>query len=401
MARVQKIVFLMTSFFNQRYFEILGVQTLIDNGFEVEVWDLTNFLATDLYKQVQIPDLLEWEGLVRLQTEGETIRAINRLPSSCVVIPINLHYNADTLKIYRALSRRDIQYFVLASIIPISSTKKDTLRKRMRRFNFRVLFNYLLTRIPYGLIGIKSADIILAPGDKYLSSGYPINSNSKLLWIHSPDYDEYLKNRNDPPLIEGEYCVFLDEYRPFHQDNEHYGVPHTLDPEAYYSALCEFFDHIERKFSCPVVIAAHPKSMYENRPDYFRGRPCFRGKTGVLIRNCGFVIMHQSTAINHAIIYKKPIVFTTSKSINASLIEDPSPDWLAGYFGKKAIYLDSGYDLDLGSYLTIDESAYGQYKNDFIKKNGTADLPRWQIVADYIKGMGQACRPIRQRIARQ
>jgi len=98
--------------------------------------------------------------------------------------------------------------------------------------------------------------------------------------------------------------------------------------------------------------------------------------------------MHQSTAINYAVLYNKPIVFITSKTINENLIEDPSPDWLAKYFGTAPVYIDEHYDLDWSPCLKTNESAYRRYRNDFIKREDTFERPRWQIVADCIKAWG-------------
>ena len=94
--------------------------------------------------------------------------------------------------------------------------------------------------------------------------------------------------------------------------------------------------------------------------------------------------MHGSTAINFAVLFKKPIIFATTNDLKQSL-EGPLIDAMASAFRKKAINLESTMEIDLKKELVINEEAYRDYKDSYIKKDGTEELPFWQIVANRLK----------------
>jgi hypothetical protein len=97
--------------------------------------------------------------------------------------------------------------------------------------------------------------------------------------------------------------------------------------------------------------------------------------------------MHTSTAINFAVLYRKPVIIVTTNEYNEYWVEDPTPDWIAQFFGKKPHNLDYAIDFDLQSELYVDEKKYRTYKNDYIKKDGSEELCSWQILANKIKNI--------------
>ena len=95
-----------------------------------------------------------------------------------------------------------------------------------------------------------------------------------------------------------------------------------------------FFKLIEDQLGLEVIIAAHPRSNYENHPDYFKGRKCIRGQLVKLARECKLILAHDSTALSFASLLYKPVVFVTSSELNSSF-QGPSIIEMAKYFGKK------------------------------------------------------------------
>jgi hypothetical protein len=53
--------------------------------------------------------------------------------------------------------------------------------------------------------------------------------------------------------------------------------------------------------------------------------------------------------------------------------------------GKVPINIDHIAHAGLSNEMRINTQAYSQYKNAFIKKNNTADLPIWQIFSNWLK----------------
>jgi len=110
-----------------------------------------------------------------------------------------------------------------------------------------------------------------------------------------------------------------------------------------------------------------------------------RGRTAEMVKKAGFVLLHNSTAINYAVLFRKPLIFLTTDRVNASIVEDPTIEWLASFFGKKAHNLDREVSVNFDEEMRIDEETYSRYKSYYIKKDGTEELPYWQIVANRLK----------------
>ena len=152
--------------------------------------------------------------------------------------------------------------------------------------------------------------------------------------------------------------------------------------------MCKFFDRLEKELNVKVEIAAHPASDHETYPDYFGNRLTLSGKTCEQIMRSKIVINRDSTAINYAVLANKPVVFITSVET-----EEHSDNYLYGsiramasWLGKKPLNIDGNpNDWDLEKELSIDRSAYTNYKESYIKYKGPEDLKTWQIVADRLK----------------
>lgn len=385
---ITKVIFFIDALFNQRDYERYGIEILKKNGFDVEVWDFTPFLQPQVYREVTVPDPIVYTGHQQFFNLKKALAAISKLDNNSFIVCL-LSYRNQTFLIYRMLSYKKLDYSLFAAnvhpLIDINSNLILFLNKIKKKLTFKKIFNALFTRIPFNCLAIRPASVILAGGERYVASGYPVNEKTRVLWAHTLDYDIYLKERENACFIEKGLGVFLDEYLPFHPDYYYYGVSPFTTPEKYYTLLCNFFESIEAKYGVRIVIAAHPRSQYENHPSYYKGRPVIRGKTFELVKKSQFVITHSSTAINFAVLFKKPLTFLTTNELCESL-QGPWIDFVASLFGKKANNLDESLTINWQNELLLDERAYAQYKNKYIKKDGTEEKFFWQIFADYLRG---------------
>jgi len=393
MGKIKKIVFFLGAHFNRRDYDRFGISTLIESGFEVEVWDFTAFITNEEYQTVKPPDPIDWDKYFCFKTKTKALSAISDLERSVFVIPV-IHYNLNTYAIFRMLSKKKILFSssILSCIVPNSFTSKERFLQKLRRSKIRNFPDRILRRIPCELLGVKAANVILAPAEKYSISNLPVNDKSRVLWLHSLDYDHYLSMKDSPVSKDTQMGVFVDQYLPFHPDAVYIeGTLVETTSEEYYPLLRNFFDFLEKKFEVRIVIAAHPRSKYEEHPDVFGQRDVIRGKTAELIRQSGFVLLHNSIAINYAILFKKPVIFITTDEINESFkhpcAEGPSIEWLASFFGKKAYNLNSEIEIDFAKEMLIDKEVYRSYKNSYIKKDGSEERPYWEVVSGYIKAL--------------
>ena len=385
--KITKIIYLIESPFNQRDYKRFGVDIFIQDGFEVYVWDFTPFLHPEVYRKVNVPDPITYKKYRRFLTKREALSAILKEFHGSFVVSL-IGYNFKSFSIFRALSKNKISYSVsMSNALPSVTQKKlqpiDVLKKILRATP-KKLINYVFVPIPYRYLGIKSACFNLAGGEYSTHYKYPVSPKTETLWLHTLDYDIFLKERNKLVPTKKNMGVFLDSYLPFHPDFIHQQVPPPTTPKEYYPLLCRFFDLLENNYGIRINIAAHPRSRYEELPDYFGGRSVIRGKTVHMVRESGFVVAHSSTALNFAVLFGKPVIFITTDKLQQSS-QGPFIKLMASWFGKLPININNPIEIDWDKELTVDEKAYSKYKNSNIKKNGSEELPFWQVVSNKIK----------------
>jgi hypothetical protein len=231
--------------------------------------------------------------------------------------------------------------------------------------------------------------LILAGGSQTLVKyNPPIGKKTKIIWGHTLDYDLYLNDSLKPSKNElkgKKYAVFLDQYLPFAPDLVYMGVNSPLTPKQYYYSLCNFFNRVEKETGLNIIIAAHPRSKYEEHQSYFEGREIVRGRTIELIRDSDLVLMHYSASLSFAVLYNKPILFFATGEMEKCTSEVKKICAYSSELNKQFINIDVIYKIDWDKELTVDKETYANYKEKYLKRKGTEEKPFWQIVADEVK----------------
>ncbi len=381
------VVLLVDYPFSQRDYERFGVEIFRRCGYSVAVWDFAPLLHPGLDDFVDVPDAITLSGLRRFASWREAKKAFAQLESNSLLVAF-IGYSAKTIPLFRTMSNRRLCWGVVtAPILPPLRHRRETraILKKLAGLPLPRLWESLVVRIPPATLGIEPAQFVVCGGSES-GSHRLVNRNTSVIWTHTFDYDLYLKEqttaagaRNAP------YGVFLDEYLPFHPDHAHSRTTPYASADEYYPLLRRFFDQVEQLRGVPIVIAAHPRSLYEkHKADYFGGRSIVRGQTGSLVAHSDFVIAHASTALNFAILFRKPLLFVTSDRFRSSLEYAMRIEQLAELLGKQPINLDSTEKIDWDEQFLVDRAAYDSYREAYIKRSGTPDLPVWQIFADRI-----------------
>ena len=388
--RITDIIFFIESPFNKRDYERFGIDLLQLNGFKVEVWDFTPIINSEVYKRVKVPDPFDFYGHKLFFSKDEVFRKINQLSENSCLVVFFMGYTFKSLFLFRAISKKKIRYAVfMANALPLPNSK-ITFLKKIKNITPDNLLNFFFRRTPCWLFGVKSAWICLAGGSKSTTIyRYPVDSKTETLWCHSMDYDLYLKEiKAKDDAIENyqnkNYAVFLDEYLPYHPDYIHHKIPPPTSADKYYPKLCKFFDLVESVLGMEVVIAAHPRAHYENHPHIFGGRKIIQFKTAKLVKNSKLVLLHASTSVNYAILFKKPCIFITTKDIQRSHM-GPYIEKISSLLGIRPINLDEKIELENERIFFVNDELYNEYIDSYIKKRGSKEGPFWRIVADFLK----------------
>jgi hypothetical protein len=392
---ITKVIFFTQVPFTPNDYERLGIDLIEQNGFEVEVWDLSTFLYPEVYRLAEAHNSMSHAKCRRFATQREAQAAIAKLPRSCFVVCV-VNYRYQTYTIYRALSKARLAYAVTATntlpTIQVTRRPADIFAK-LKQSSVSMLLNAAFARTPYRLLGVRPATVAIVGGEQSFVRNYPIASTTRMLWTHNWDYDTYLIEQDKPTQPDANRGVFLDEYLPFHPDLLYIvRIDLPTSPADYFASVRRFFDRVESQYGVQVTVAAHPKSNYEALPDYFGGRPVVKGQTASLVRNSRFVITHMSTAVDFAVLFNKPLLFVTTAGLQRSPWFGRAIDTMATWLGKTPIDMDDPR-TDWEHELTIDQAAYTRYRQAFIKKSDSPDKPGWQIVADFLKtfSVGQSC----------
>lgn len=397
-SRIKKIIYFIESQFNSFDFERHGIDLLRNNGFEVEVWDFSPFLHPEVYEKtgVNVDEILYQKYNCKLfYTKKEAKMEISKLGEDCFVVCL-LIYRFEVFSIYKSITKQKLDYSVIAAnTLPLKSRieEQSKFRKfsivlsKVKRFTIKKLVMFAVNKISMNYCKIKPATFIMAGGLKSLSYySYPKGKSTELLWMHTLDYDRFLNDISSNEIKDEGYGVFLDEYLPFHRDFFYLNLkPYTTEQE-YYPLVRNFLDALENKYKVEIIIAAHPRSEYEKYPGIFRNRKIIKFKTNELIRNSKFAIMHCSASINFAILYRKPVIFVTDNQLEKCSFGSAIKN-AAALLGKQPINISITTDIDMERELTINESAYDTYRNDYIKRDGSLKLPFWQILADKVKSL--------------
>ena len=405
---IERIIIITELPFTDRHSKIWGVNTLIQNGFSVEVWDISSFLYNSIF---EISSPINEKNFQfkqkKFSSETEIIDAISNL-SNVDFVNVFIGYYPKIFFIYKLISEKKINYAVpLFNTLPFSNrasiaSPKETsrvtyiinlLKIDIKKFINKITNHWIHKNPCFSDYGIKSASVAIAGGTASLDDKqYPVDINTRILWTHSIDYNISLQNDVNHETgikIPSNSGVFLDDYLPFHPDFKIKKIEPPLSPEEYYPKLCRFFSYLEKKYSANIIIAAHPTAKTEQLSALFEGRLVYQGMTAQLVKDSQFVMMHASTSINFAIIYRKPILFLTLGKLRKTgesscqigdLIQNMSL-----LLEKIPINLDEDPSINLDQELKIDIDAYNNYKDLHIKKKGSEERDMWQLFAEFIK----------------
>lgn len=339
--------------FNTRDHDRFGIETFRARGFRVKILDVSHISKTRFPQHVE--DHFDGLEVTVATTEQELFEYVRANRNALFVDHCDLHSAvfADVRKPFAALGVDCL--LPVVNDIPGSEVMKYQTDDGYYPKYIVVASAYSLIRIP------------------------PYGPQTKFILAHTLDYDHYLKFReeNEQIVVENS-LLFIDQYIPFHPDNVELKNP-DVDPHHYYGLLRNFFTSVENSLGAPVVIAAHPRSRYDEHPDYFGGRRLVKGDTLNLMAKTRLVMTHGSTALNYAVLFHKPIMLLTTDQLNRTA----NFFYLKRYeeeLGTKAINLD--HLPAEGIQVGVSNNHYWLFREKFVKIRNTPERPFWSIVID-------------------
>ena len=311
------------------------------------------------------------------------------------------YYTLENEKIFRILKKYGARYYIISGgALPfktavgqsLSGTYMAVLTAIKKGLNIRRLIGFVSRKII--MLLTKYSNLYSLPhkifsGNSEILQDY-IRRYKKVrncvIPIHSLDYDAYLRYIGCNPSLANtatdKNCVFLDETATGHPDDNVMGMQ-PLEKEPYFRSIKRLFDKIERETGLEVIIAAHPFSAYEKTPGVFGNRKIIKGKTVDLVSRTSLVVMHSSTAINYAILFRRPILFVKTddmiKKGRSFLV-----DVMATAVGMHVVNIDDEEMLNNIplNYVSWPRNRYDEYMYKYIKTKDIAEKSTWEFVAE-------------------
>ncbi len=359
----------------------------IEQDYDVEYWDLSNIY----FPKVQLPKLRD-EYIVYINSLLDLENRITNQSIRQSLFILLVTFESRVLKLFLLLTKHNCQtaFFARGALPSESSNSKSIISKLRKALNPSLLLAFCKNKYSAFLKrkgSVKPYDLVFSAGELGIQTiGYGCQiekTSSKIISINSFDFDKFVLTVNCDNLIEKKYCVFLDEYLPYHPDFELFGIE-TIESDEYYNTLNNFLGVIENRFHIEVIIAAHPKAEKYKSKNPFAGRKIFFNKTAELTKFAEFTIAHCSTSLSFAVLNCKPIIFLYSNPLKSIM---PNYYNLISMFSKTLgctlINIDN-FSLNEIKTNTIDQLKYTDYKYKYLTSKESEGLTTSEIFFDAI-----------------
>lgn len=232
-------------------------------------------------------------------------------------------------------------------------------------------------------LGRKITETKLRPPDIALLAGAASNSDwtdqaAKRIYTATPDYFDLLRVQRQASegqvpgsgLPTGCYILFIDDCLAMSFDFALGTYRPIFEATEYFTMLNEVFGRLEKFFTLPIIVAAHPNGKeFPGYQQFFGSRPVLFDATGDLTLNCSFAITHYSSAISYPVLLRKKILLLNSKKIK-TMHQGMVIDYIFTQLQCLQIEMDGELDEStLEEFVKIDvsESCYKAYEIKYIK----------------------------------
>lgn len=384
-----KIIILIPIPLTKTIYDNFFADYLKSNGFEVVFWDFSGMFDIGASQKHEFI----CEGTIKVKDKRHFNELLKKYAhDSATPVISTFSYCYQFLFIYRTLNKYNIRlHFMARGASPSFQLLQSKMKRRMillsKVLNPVKCLNMIgsVVAIYYKKLGYtKKVDVIFQAGSEALATlglGYHIDAAfaRQIIGINYFDYDKYIKalSQSVPLLKDADYVVFLDDYLPSHPDFDLISLK-KVNEETYYAELNNWFDYVEDFLKVRVVIAAHPKAVYNDNP--FNGREILFDKTVELVKDCQMVLAHGSSSISYAVCFRKKIILMSSdemKTLNLGYLHNGVLGF-SKYLGLNWINISNTIDTDLNN-IVVNEEKYKDYLYSYLtnvisEKRETRDI---------------------------
>ena len=378
---MKKIIILLPEIiFLKRDYDRFGIEILKKN-FSVSILDCIPWTNPIFWKNYS-KDLYKTNEHVSISSKEDFLNFIDKIHSPIVIDCVG--NNKKTVWLKKLLENKKSKFVYLKfgffggkmnffQRLKVLFVNTKSLKKIIIK-----IYSFLTYKVPT----INTSDICIVGG----LAGLEKKSSKNIIEAHTLDYDQYLNIKNKVTVKSDPYVVFLDEDMPSHIDYTVLNASKPINEEEYYPTLIKFFKKFEKDTNFKVKFSIHPKSPNKNYKKLLEGIDYSIGNTAELVKDSSGVLLHASTSISYAILFKKPALFLTSNKLKKCRLGHTIENF-PKLLNSSIINIDSNLNtrLEAASLFKIDEKRYKNYKDQYLKVPNSQDLPVWEIFTQYIK----------------
>jgi len=395
---INRLTFIIFHPLTERDYVRYGIKKAIEKNYQVEILDCFSLYHPKKNRHLLQPEIKKNLKISYISNIFDLKNKLNKYNNNDAVIvlyPQGAIFNL-IIKMLNILKVTAIS--VNAGVIPVPKAIRDeSILKSILRvigaYSFRKIFTIVMSRFIQFL-----SYVILQPKVTYFFYGgkYGLENASKVLKkaknlvsLHCFDYDLYIDQENidkhyTKKLKTNKYAVFIDQNIFADPDIYLWGDSKKIknkDKKDYYLQLNKLFNEIEKKFNYQIYIAAHPRADYSYDSSCFNSRRIIYKDTINLIKYSELCILNYSTAVNFAILYKKPIIIAEPhalKNISSKQINEFSGAFSKALkIDKLVIKSDTIVEVNLP---IVNEKIYSKYIASYIKEANSQEDYFWNCV---------------------
>ena len=401
-----RVIYVIDSPFSKRDVERFGFVYLRSRGFDVEAWSVAPIYLPNTENQwIDTSD----DFLVRRFTSEDELcarcRALTSRDNVILMSGVYLGQRRSHRTLIQAISKSRAILGMLSGDLPMYSETNfvlksilsdlsfasprswfDTCRRLFLRFLRRNSYKgspSLLGRIERAVFGLRPLDFIWASASVRNVCPHVNGPLTLIRYIHSQDF-EAIRNKPFLPFLQCNVAVYIDDMAFSHPDFESsYGVVLAdldlpLLNSASYGAVCRALDQFEADTGLQIEIAAHPRAEPGSLDKFFNRRNVRYGTSVDLLSKSRVMIQpYSSTITGAAVALGRPIVNFKSASFEPRYLK--AAEALSKELNVPIVDIDAA-DLKF-EIPEIDKEAYALYKERYVKRANSIDMPFWEVVA--------------------
>lgn len=295
----KKVIIIYNREFTNKEYLKNSIKDFLKKKILLEIWIVSKIL--DNSKNVDKKKIF-FNEKIKLKVLNKYTELENELlnENKYSLFDIRIKLNLKNLNFFKIFFKYNFDYIIFPGLI----LEKNKLHYNiiLSLQNFLIWLNFFVKKIK-----IKKAKFIYIIAKKAdLTYNMLVGRKSIRIQGHHADFDKYLKIKNNFKKKKLKYFLFIDQNVPYHDDLKEM-EKNDIDAKKYYQSIMNFLEDTKKKFNIDFLVSPHPRANKKNLEKFFKDK-LLNKDTHVGVQNCEFVICHDSTAANFAILFNKPII---------------------------------------------------------------------------------------------